>query len=166
MTRSVRNRPGFVITKAWPILTTNELRPRNRRSRQKQRDANTHAAITADNVEVQKPLPLVFLASGKLISEVAATHAMSNNLKVRRGQIGWNTGMILVRIMHIVGETLASWCVTQQSILFLDGVLYHLTSDAFGTSEQADTNIAQILISFKWLLQPCDTMFSAATVSC
>jgi hypothetical protein len=100
------------------------------------------------------------------MSEVAATHAMSNNFKVRRGQIGWNTGLILVRIMNIVGETLAPWRATQQPIFFLDGALCHLASDALGASEQADASIVQPPARFTWLLQPCDTMFSAATVSC
>jgi hypothetical protein len=166
LTRSAWNRPGFVITKARPILTINELLPRNRRSRQKHRGASTHAAIIADNVEVQKALPQVFLASGKLMSELAATHAMSNNVKVRRWQIGWNTGVILARIMNIVDETLAPWRATQQPIFFLDGALCHLASDALDASEQAGTCIAQIPARLTWLLQPCETMFSAATVSC
>jgi hypothetical protein len=112
VTRSARNRPGFVITKAWPILTINELRPPNRQSRQRYRGASAHAVIITDNVEVQNALSQVFLASGKLMSKLAVTHTMSNNEKVRRGQIGWNTGVILARIMNIIGELLASWRAT------------------------------------------------------
>ncbi len=41
-------------------------------------------------------------------------------------------GATLVRIIKVVAEELASWWVTYQSILFLHGVLCHLTSDVLG----------------------------------
>ena len=41
-------------------------------------------------------------------------------------------GATSVRIIKIAAEELASRWVTYQSILFLDGVLCHLTSDVLG----------------------------------
>jgi hypothetical protein len=61
ISRSVWNPPGFVITKTSSIRMIDELRPHNRRIRQRHRNALRQAAIIADNVELQKALPPMFL---------------------------------------------------------------------------------------------------------
>jgi len=119
----------------------------------------THAAIIADDLEIQRLLPQVLVGDHHLLparTVTALRDALPANVRLLRLKSRWMDAPLMQAILREIALVLRGR-PNIKPVLLLDCCPAHLQEPVLRTAKACRINLIFIPAKFTWLLQPCDT---------
>jgi DDE superfamily endonuclease len=129
-------------------------------TRKDMRACVTHAAILAENPEVQQILPQWVLGNTNVMlkRDVTKVHAsVAPNIQFIRGKSGWMNVTVMVKLLKEIAKRVGDHDPQWQIILMLDCARQHIHEKITAAARRYNVWLVYVPAKLTWLLQPCDT---------